>query len=192
MALSFDALDGRRFGLEVTPPLLGGEVAALEPRSEDFLLCYALNAGSAERVVGWQRDHPDVTLHCFVDGGASTVSSDEANCHVHGLDRERFLDHLARCRAYVGTAGFESLCEAHYLGKPTLAVPTPGQLEQRLNAFDAERCGVARAGSFDDLGDFWSSAEAPAAADVSRFRSWVDQGPRSVASIVEAAAGWAA
>ncbi len=41
------------------------------------------------------------------------------------------------CIGYVSTAGFESICEAMYLGKPVMMVPTEGQFEQECNAIDA-------------------------------------------------------
>ena len=36
------------------------------------------------------------------------------------------------CKAYASTAGFESVCEAMYLGKPILMVPA--HIEQDCNA----------------------------------------------------------
>ena len=38
----------------------------------------------------------------------------------HQLDDVKFLNYMAGCRAYASTAGFESICEAMYLGKPVL------------------------------------------------------------------------
>ena len=88
----------------------------------------------------------------------------------------------------MGSAGFESLCEAHYLGKPILAVPTQGQFEQTLNAWDAGRCGVARAGSYKDLDDFWRWPDLPDAAAVEKFRAWVASAPGRFVEAVERAA----
>lgn len=36
------------------------------------------------------------------------------------------------CSGYVTTAGFESVCEAMYLGKPVMMIPT--HVEQEINA----------------------------------------------------------
>lgn len=47
---------------------------------------------------------------------------------------------MAGCRAYATTAGFESICEAMYLGKPVLMVPA--HIEQDCNAHDAMRAGA--------------------------------------------------
>lgn len=47
---------------------------------------------------------------------------------------------MANCRAYASTAGFESICEAMYLGKPVLMVPA--HIEQDCNAYDAMKAGA--------------------------------------------------
>ena len=56
----------------------------------------------------------------------------------HYLDDKKFLEMMAGCRAYASTAGFESICEAMYLGKPLLMVPS--HIEQKCNANDACEC----------------------------------------------------
>ena len=48
---------------------------------------------------------------------------------------------MAGCRAYASTAGFESICEAMYLGKPLMMVPS--HTEQKCNAYDATRFDAA-------------------------------------------------
>ena len=95
-------------------------------------------------------------VHCYLDGGSTALNDSPSDgFSVHALNDEAFLDHLASCRAYVGSAGFESICEAFYLGKPVLAVPTAGHYEQTLNGWDAQRAGAARVGSYDDLESFY-------------------------------------
>ena len=54
--------------------------------------------------------------------------------------RIEFLRQMAGCKAYASTAGFESVCEAMYLGKPILMVPA--HIEQECNAFDAMQNGA--------------------------------------------------
>lgn len=56
------------------------------------------------------------------------------------LDDVEFLRQMAGCKAYASTAGFESVCEAMYLGKPILMVPA--HIEQDCNAYDAEKSGA--------------------------------------------------
>jgi len=188
IALSFGPLEDRA-DLAIAPPLLRPGLDALAPRDDGYLLAYALNSGYADLIAAWQRRRPGVTVHCYVDGGAGALAAEPAvGFHAHALDAEGFLRHLVGCRAYVGTAGFESICEAFHLGKPALVVPTEGQLEQSLNAWDAERAGAARAGSYDDLDAFWDAPRAPASERVEEFRRWVRRAPELVVAEVERAA----
>ncbi len=171
------------------PPLLRPDFRELEAARGDFLLVYAVAPGVARQVVAWQRSRPEARVRIYVSGGASGL--DEApgdGCSVHELDDRAFLRDLAACRAYAGSAGFESVCEAHALGKPILAVPTEGQVEQRLNAADAERHGVARTGTWGDLDTFWTEATPPSDAQVDRFRRWIASAPEIFLERAERAA----
>lgn len=173
----------------IVPPLLRPELSGIRPRDDGHLLAYAVTPGIGERVVAWQRANPGVEVHLYVAGGRTAVPSGSgARCHVHDLDGRTFLEHMGSCHAYAGSAGFESVCEAHYLGKPVLAVPTAGQIEQHFNAFDGARAGVVRAGTWGDLDDFWRTAAAPDPDALTGFRAWVDGGPARIVEAVERAA----
>ena len=179
IALSFAPLANRpELGLEVAPPLLRPDWEDLRSSPGDYLLAYALNAGYGAELSAWSARNPNVEVHCYVQGGeAALPAGSPATFHAHGLDQTSFLSHLAGCRAYVGSAGFESICEAHLLGKPVLAVPTEGQFEQTLNAWDAERVGAAQAGSYADLDEFWKSPPTPVQEAVDGFRRWLASAP---------------
>jgi uncharacterized protein (TIGR00661 family) len=160
--------------LRVVPPLLRPGLEALEPLDDGFLLAYALNPGYGDLLADWQRRRPEVRVRCYLDGGAGALQATPGSgFEALALDQDRFLGDLARCRAFVGSAGFESICEAFHLGKPVLAVPTAGHYEQQLNAWDAERHGAARTGSYDDLDRFWNRPPRPDAHAVTAFRRWV-------------------
>jgi uncharacterized protein (TIGR00661 family) len=191
VALSFVPMPAHPEGrLRVAPPLLRDGLDRLESHDGGYLLAYALNAGYGDLLREWQARRGDVTVHCYVDGGRSALAGPGGpGFHVHDLDQDAFLADLAGCRAYVGSAGFESLCEAYYLGKPVLAVPTEGQLEQTLNAWDATRCGVARAGTYEDLDSFWDELSAPTPERVAAFRRWVRGAGAVVLDAIEGAAG---
>ena len=190
VALSFDPLsDYDRDGLVVVPPLLRPGIRNMQPRDDGYLLAYALNPGYGNRLAEWQSRHPTVTVHFYVDGGSAALNSSTGpSFHVHSLDDHTFLRHLAKCRAYVGSAGFESICEAFHLGKPVLAVPTEGQHEQVLNAWDAERAGAARAGTYADLDSFWDDPPRPSARAVEIFHRWVEKAPAKIIEVIERAA----
>ena len=190
VALSFDALANYdRDGLVVMPPLLRPGLRDMQPSDNGYLLAYALNPGYGYRLAELQSRHPEVTVHFYVDGGSAAFDPNtDASFHVHALNDQNFIRHLAGCRAYIGSAGFESICEAFHFGKPILAVPTEGQHEQILNAWDAERVGAAQAGTYADLDSFWDNLPRPSEQAVETFRRWVEKAPPRIVEVIERAA----
>ena len=172
--------------LVVAPPLLREGLDDIQRSNEGFLLAYALNSGYGDMLADWHRGRPDVRVRCYLEGGAAALSSPPpGGFEARELSQTDFLQDLGRCRAFVGSAGFESLCEAFYLGKPVLAVPTRGQYEQSLNAWDAEQHGAAWAGDYGDLDRFWDESPAPTEAAVTAFRTWVRAAPEHHVRAVE-------
>ncbi|MEX2465801.1 MAG: glycosyltransferase family protein [Gemmatimonadota bacterium] len=189
LALSFSPgapAPGER--LEVVPPLLRPGLDRVDRRDDGFLLAYALNSGYGDLLAAWQRAHPEVPVRCYLDGGPGALRAEPGpGFAALPLHQERFLTDLGHCRAFVGSAGFESICEAFHLGKPVLAVPTSGHYEQKLNAWDAERHGAARAGDYENLSDFWRRLVAPSDERVQAFRSWVAEAPSRHVDAIERA-----
>jgi len=190
LALSlYPAPDRRDDGLVVLPPLLR-QALFRQPtqRTAPFFLVYILNSGYAEEVVRWHEENPEVRLHCFWDRPhAASVEHYDDTLTFHQLDDEKFLSLMARCRGFVSTAGFESIAEAMYLGKPVQVVPVEGHFEQVCNAFDTVR---AQAGirsqqfNINQLQDFL----AHHTADATGFRRWVRQARTRFVREIEAAA----
>jgi uncharacterized protein (TIGR00661 family) len=174
-ALSFyEAPDLPECDLFVAPPLLRDELFQLESGSDEgHLLVYLLNAGYRPEVEAWHRRHPEIPLHVFYDrSDAVETESVDATLTFHRLHGEKFLRLMATCRGVVCTAGFESLSEAAWLGKPALAVPVQGHIEQALNAVDAEKCGIALHGARFDLDPL---LDARTGVAQERFRRWAGQ-----------------
>jgi uncharacterized protein (TIGR00661 family) len=152
LALSFRPYDPLVVGnMVVTPPLLKSEIKALKPVTENFILGYLVNDGYAEDIMTWHQQNPEVVIHCFWDRKNMPKSfSTHENLTFHQIDNLLFTDYMRRCKGYISTAGFESICEAMYLGKPALMIPVDGQYEQACNAIDAEISGAGkRADAFD-------------------------------------------
>ncbi len=170
--------------LRVVPPLLRSQLTELDTVDEGFLLVYLLNAGYADEVARWSRQHPDVPIHVFCESPQRFESTDSLT--FHPLSGERFLDHMARCRGLVCTAGFESVCEAMYLGKPALMVPVEGHFEQFCNARDAEQCGAGVHADHFDFDALLSLGRTTGGS--SRFRTWADRAPDLFVSEIERAA----
>ena len=142
LALSFREMeDDGTAHVRVVPPLLRKEVLSCEGTQGDYLHGYMVNAGFGENIKIWHGAHPEVPLHFFWD-----KQDEEEVCAVdepltfHQIDDVKFLRYMAGCKAYATTAGFESVCEAMYLGKPLLMVPA--HIEQDCNAYDAARSGA--------------------------------------------------
>ncbi|MGE0552389.1 MAG: glycosyltransferase family protein [Gemmatimonadales bacterium] len=157
--------------LVVAPPLLREMLFEQVPRDDGYYLVYLLNHGYADDIREWQSRHPDVSLQCFYDRpGAPEEERVAPGLTFHRLDGEKFLRLMAGCRAVVCTAGFESVSEALWLGKPLFLVPVEHHVEQALNAVEAERLGLGiadRSFALDRL------TELPAEVQSEPFRRWV-------------------
>ena len=191
VALSlYPAPDRLHEGIVVLPPLLRKPVFDLPlDRTEPFYLVYILNSGYAEAVLDWHHAHPEVRLHCFWDRpDADPVEAYDHTLTFHQLHDETFLQLMARCRGLVSTAGFESIAEAMYLGKPVQVIPVDGHFEQWCNAFDTVRAGAGiRSDRFDigRLQHFVPQYDHDAAA----FRAWLHEARHRFVREIEHSAG---
>jgi len=173
LALSFYPInDCSERGIVGFPPLLRKEVFVQEISKRDFLLVYLVNSGYKEEIIQWHKKFPETELHCFTDQRLPEELSDKT-LHFHYLDDTRFLQLMAQCRGLVSTAGFESVCEAKYMGKPVLMVPVEGNYEQFCNADDACKVGTGikdETFNIERFLDFLSSFNQ----QPTEFRQWVN------------------
>jgi uncharacterized protein (TIGR00661 family) len=161
--------------LVVVPPLLRKEVFGLEAKHDNFFLVYLVNNGYFEEVLDWHFRNPDVEIHCFTDQPDKIVegySFDRKKLFVHAINDTLFLEMMSKASGLASTAGFESVCEAMYLGKPVLMVPIRGHYEQFCNSRDAFKAG---AGIFSDKFDLGKLANFSATFDGTNpwFKNWV-------------------
>jgi uncharacterized protein (TIGR00661 family) len=185
LALSFyPAPDIPERNLFVSPPILRRQVFELRSDSVGgYLLVYLLNHGYAPEIIRWHGEHPEVPIHCFYDKpGAPEEERHDATLVFHRIHGDKFLRMMASSRGVACTAGFESVCEAVYLGKPLLMVPVENHLEQYLNGCDAEQAGIAVRDTAFHLSRLLDPVNAAA---VSRFRLWVDEAEARAMRAVE-------
>ncbi|GAB2764598.1 glycosyltransferase family protein [Rhabdobacter roseus] len=151
LALSFRPLS-HAGTLAVVPPLLRHDLRQLRPTQGTYLLVYMTHHSLSQQILAWHRQHPEVPLHCFWDkpNAAEEEVLDET-LTFHRINGPKYLRLMEGCRALVTTAGFESVCEAMYLGKPVLMVPVPGHFEQACNALDGVLSGAGATASTFDL-----------------------------------------
>lgn len=181
LALSFREMadDGR---ITVVPPLLRSDIMECTPVRGDYLHGYMVNAGFGESVMRWHEEHRDVPLNFFWDrNDAGDTYHVDSTLTFNYLDDNKFIESMAHCKAYATTAGFESVCEAMYLGKPIMMVPA--HIEQDCNAYDAGLCGagiVSRDFDIDRLLEFAADYEPDRT-----FVQWARSGGSRIASIIE-------
>jgi uncharacterized protein (TIGR00661 family) len=175
LALSFyhapDIPERRMF---VIPPILRQQLFELQPDSAGgHLLVYLINHGYAAQILRWHDRYPDIPIHCFYDKpGVPAEEYFDEKLAFHRIHGEKFLRLMASCRGVACPAGFESVSEAVYLGKPLLMVPVEKHLEQYLNGCDAEKAGLAMRDTTFKLSRLLEPANQQT---VGRFKSWVDQ-----------------
>jgi len=156
----------------VVPPLLREAVLKAQVSDGNYLHGYMLNDTYADRIIRFQQEHPGVFLRFFWDRKGvdeETVINDYLS--FHRLNDKLFIEYMAGCKAYATTAGFESVCEAMYMGKPVLVVPT--HIEQACNAFETSQLG---AGIVADDFDLEKLLEyIPHYQKKPDFKGWVQQ-----------------
>jgi uncharacterized protein (TIGR00661 family) len=186
LALSFypaPDIPGRR--LVVCPPILRRQLFELLPGATGkHLLIYLLNHGYTPEIIRWHEKYPYISIHCFYDKpGAPAEDFYDEKLVFQRIHGDKFLSLMASCRAVACTAGFESVSEAAYLGKPLLMVPVEKDLGQYVNSRDAEQAGLGIRDSAFRLSRLLEAAPPSATA---RFRSWVDQAETIALRAVEA------
>ncbi len=159
--------------LWVVPPLLRREIFEIEPQTENYILGYMLNPAYIDEVEEWKRTtSEDCEVHLFWDKhDAPQVVEHMAGLWMHRIDDVAFLQYMAKCKAYITTAGFESVCEAMYLGKPTMMIPA--HFEQKINSIDAHGAGAGVISSEYNIKKLIESIPHYS-ADTPKFRAWVD------------------
>jgi uncharacterized protein (TIGR00661 family) len=160
--------------LYVVPPLLRAEVTNLIAEDNNYILGYMLNSGYAEDIEKWHKANPEIELHFFWDKkDAPETLQITPKLAFHKINDIKFLEMMSKCKAYSSTAGFESICEAMYLGKPIMMVPTYGHFEQACNAIDGSISGAGFGSETFNLTSLVNYI--PKHIDKSKeFRKWAD------------------
>lgn len=175
LGLSFYKIHTNNKGVTIVPPLLRKEIFDLQTKHDDFFLIYLVNNGYFEEVLAWHKSNPEIELHCFTDQPGKIYENyhfDKTRLFVHAINDTLFLEKMSKAKGLASSAGFESVCEAMYLGKPVLMVPIQGHYEQFCNSRDAYKAG---AGIFSDSFDLGKLANFSVTFDGNNswFKNWV-------------------
>lgn len=179
LALSFTPFaDDSRQNIVAVPPLLRSDLSRLNPKNEGFILAYMTQSSLVEGLIKWHEANPEVRIHCFTDRKQDQAAVDYSeNLTFHQINGPKFLDFMQNCRALVTTAGFESVCEAMFLGKPVMMMPVPKHYEQTCNGLDAQRAGAGVVANTFDLDILLNYL--PKHQDISAdFRRWQSESAR--------------
>lgn len=175
LGLSFYKIHTHDDEVVVVPPLLRKEIFELKTKSNNFYLVYLVNRGYFEEVLDWHKHNPLTEIHCFTDQPDAILTEyqfDTEKLFVHAINDKLFLEMMSQARGLASTAGFESVCEAMYLGKPVLMVPIEGHYEQFCNSRDAYKAGAGIFADHFDLAqlDVFSTGYKE---DNNLFKNWV-------------------
>ena len=176
LALSFEQMpDDEQHKISVTPPLIRNEVKKITLESKPFILAYITHHKLSEDIINWHANHRDVEIHCFWNNKEFVDEWQfRENLTFHQVNSEKFLQMMKMCSGLICTAGFESVCEAMYLGKPIMMVPVPNHIEQQINAWDGQRAGAGIADTEFNFNRFIEYL--PLHQNVSdKFKAWQGQ-----------------
>jgi len=121
------------------PPIIRPAIRDARPENRGHVLVYHTLPGMLPEVMRYAARHADRRFIVYGYQGRE----DTGNMHFES-DRSKFASDLAAADAYVGTAGFQSICEAFYLGKKIAVCPVGEQYEQTWNAAQLEHHGMGR------------------------------------------------
>jgi len=165
---------------KVIPPLLRKAIFDLDVKEGDFILTYMVNPGYGEEVIRFAKENPQIKIEAFWDkNGAEKVYQPSPNLTFHQVDDKLFLQKMASCKGLICTAGFESICEAMFLGKPVMLIPVAGQYEQACNALDAVAAG-AGISHFEFDFRLFNQYLLTHEFEANEMRTWVNLLPQSI------------
>jgi len=183
LALSFYELESTD-QITVMPPLLREAVKSHKPTQGDFFLAYMVNSGYGKEVVSFARANPRLQIRAYWDKkDAAETENPLPNLSFHQVHDKNFLRDMAACKGLVSTAGFESICEAIYLGKPVMVIPVQGQYEQACNALDTVH---SKAGISSEDFDFTKLEKLIEGGfhTENQIQDWTDTWPKALRQIL--------
>jgi uncharacterized protein (TIGR00661 family) len=139
-------------------PLLRAPVLAARPERGPHVVVYLRKFAAPRLIEALAASGRDVRVYGL------GVQPRCGNVRFHPIDERRFIEDLASADALVTTAGNQLLGEALYLEKPVLALPEPGNAEQRIHGHLLAASGAGE----------WLDAERAGAPELERFFARVD------------------
>jgi uncharacterized protein (TIGR00661 family) len=131
------------------PPILRPEILAQPIRDLGHVVVYHAFHGLLPPIQEYAARHPERPIVVY---GSETRPDDAPENLRFEEDADRFIDDLASCNAYVGTAGFQTISEATFFAKKIVVQPIAAQYEQLWNAAELVHHAMGRwyRGDLDD------------------------------------------
>lgn len=174
LALSFRHIEhSEKDKIYIVPPLLRKELIQLKEDSVDgnFILAYSTVQSTIDKIEGFKIRYPEFEIHCFSPKPQNkAVEVGDSGVFFHKINSEKYLMLMSRCQMVITTAGFESVCEAFFLGKNCILMPVSNHYEQECNAVDAVNAGAGIMAS--DINDLFLSTESDL-IEKEKFQTWV-------------------
>jgi uncharacterized protein (TIGR00661 family) len=125
-------------------PIIRSEIRNLKPTEQDFTLVY-LNSYSDDELTSCFNQPIFDKQKFIIYSKTSDVAYEKGNCIVKPLNNEQFVNDMCHCKNVITAAGFQTVCEALYLGKKLFVIPIKKQTEQISNARELAVMGVKTA-----------------------------------------------
>ncbi len=174
--------------LYVCPPFIKSQIKLMaldeDLSDSDYYLIYILNRGYAKKIIEWNKVNPDIKIETFRNSPEIKEERLNSSLVFHHLCNDLFNYKLKHCRAFINTAGFDSVAEAAYLGKRIMMIPTKNHFEQDYNAIDASRAKIAIKAKELDL-SLLTAASDDSFSQLSNYRLWCDKEESRIVDIIE-------
>ncbi len=131
-------------------PVIRSEIRNLSPIEEDYTLVY-LNSFTDEELINCFNKPIFGSQQFIIYSKTSDIAYEVGNCSIKPLDNENFVNDIKRCKNVITAAGFQTVCEALYLGKKLFVIPIKKQTEQLSNARELAAMGVKTATELDSV-----------------------------------------
>ena len=138
MVMTFAAAPIVKEATSLHLPVLRSEVLDKPVSNAGHVVAYLHGSGDHPKMVGaFQKVNAQFRLYGAKVDSPQTLG----NVTLLPVSEDGFMSDLASCKAVIGSAGFTTITEAVYLGKPMLAMPFEGHFDQILAASYLEGLG---------------------------------------------------
>jgi len=158
--------------LFIVPPLLRSEILDAVSLRGNHIHIYSLQPGFLRSVIMLAVRNPQTLFRVFITKYNKNIEL-PSNMTVSLISGDEFTNSLLSASMVLCTAGFETPCEAAYLNKPLIVVPSENHFEQYCNSLDIMRAGIGRAEPGFNVAVLQQTEGNPVHSE---FTEWVKKG----------------